>query len=210
MTNSFNMSNWRRKYVLVAENGNDPKAETAYTPELHGKINSFEEATFKPAEAPTEVIFAVGTEEDLKNAKEIKVPFEEFAKWASEEELDLERDEDADMAAKKYFEQYYSKDLSDEGKKSLRAQMFEAEGSMEDKKENPIDIISVDVPLFIRMLEFAREDASTDMDLHDLAQKAIKMSGKGEPLTMMHYDELVSKGAPVTDAMSLYEKYFNA
>jgi hypothetical protein len=27
---------------------------------------------------------------------------------------------------------------------------------------------------------------------------------------MMHYDELVSKEAPVTDAMSLYEKYFNA
>jgi hypothetical protein len=78
------------------------------------------------------------------------------------------------------------------------------------EEENPIDIISVDVPLFIRMLEFAREDASTDMDLHDLAQKAIKMSGKGEPLTMMHYDELVSKEAPVTDAMSLYEKYFNA
>jgi hypothetical protein len=78
------------------------------------------------------------------------------------------------------------------------------------EEENPIDIISVDVPLFIRMLEFAREDASTDMDLHDLAQKAIKMSGKGEPLTMMHYDELVSKEAPATDAMSLYEKYFNA
>jgi len=78
------------------------------------------------------------------------------------------------------------------------------------EEENPIDIVSMDVPLFIRMLEFAREDASTDMDLHDLAQKAIKMSSEGEPLTMMHYDELVSKGAPVSDAMSLYEKYFNA
>jgi hypothetical protein len=78
------------------------------------------------------------------------------------------------------------------------------------EEENPVDIISMDVPLFIRMLEFAREDASTDMDLHDLAQKAIKMSSEGEPLTMMHYDELVSKGAPVSDAMSLYEKYFNA
>jgi hypothetical protein len=78
------------------------------------------------------------------------------------------------------------------------------------EEENPVDIVSMDVPLFIRMLEFAREDASTDMDLHDLAQKAIKMSSKGEPLTMMHYDELISKGAPVTDAMSLYEKYFKA
>ena len=210
MTNSFNMSNWRRKYVLVAENGNDPKVEIAYSPEIHGKITSFEEATFEPAEAPTEVIFAVATEKDLENAKELKVSFEKFAQWANEEGLDLERDEDADIAAKKYFEQYYSEHLSDEGKKSLRAQMFEAEDSMESKKENPVDIVSMDVPLFIRMLEFAREDASTDMDLHDLAQKAIKMSREGEPLTMMHYDELVSKEAPVSDAMSLYEKYFNA
>ena len=207
MTNSFNMSNWRRKYVLVAENGNDPEAETAYSPEIHGKITSFEEATFEPAEAPTEVIFAVATEKDLENAKELKVSFEKFAQWANEEGLDLERDEDADMAAKKYFEQHYSKHLSDEGKKSLRAQMLETEDTAE---KTPIDIISMDVPLFIRMLEFAREDASTDMDLHDLAQKAIKMSSQGEPLTMMHYDELVSKGAPVSDAMSLYEKYFNA
>jgi len=207
MTNSFNMSNWRRKYVLVAENGNDPKAETAYSPELHGKITSFEEATFEPAEAPTEVVFAVGTEEDLENAKEIKVSFEKFAKWAEEEGLDLEKNEDADTAAKKYFKEYYSEHLSDKGKNSLRAQMVEAEDTEE---KNPIDIVSMDVPLFIRMLEFAREDASTDMDLHDLAQKAIKMSSEGEPLTMMHYDELVSKGAPVSDAMSLYEKYFNA
>ena len=207
MTNSFNMSNWRRKYVLVAENGSDPKAETTYSPEIHGKITSFEEATFEPAEAPTEVVFAVGTEKDLENAKEIKVSFREFAKWANEEGLDLERDEDADKAVKKYFEEYYSEHLSDEGKKSLRAQMFEAEDTAE---KNPVDIVSMDVPLFIRMLEFAREDASTDMDLHDLAQKAIKMSSEGEPLTMMHYDELVSKGAPVSDAMSLYEKYFNA
>ena len=150
MTNSFNMSNWRRKYVLVAENGNDPKVEIAYSPEIHGKITSFEEATFEPAEAPTEVIFAVATEKDLENAKELKVSFEKFAQWANEEGLDLERDEDADMAAKKYFEQYYSEHLSDEGKKSLRAQMFEAEDTAE---KNPIDIISMDVPLFIRMLE---------------------------------------------------------
>jgi len=78
------------------------------------------------------------------------------------------------------------------------------------EEENPVDIVSMDVPLFIRMLEFAREDASTDMDLHDLAQKAIKMSGKGEPLSMVHYDDLTAKELPEMDAMSLYEKYFNA
>ena len=68
----------------------------------------------------------------------------------------------------------------------------------------------MDVPLFIRMLEFAREDASTDMDLHDVAEKAVKLSSQGEPLSMVHYDEITAKEAPAVDAMSLYEKYFNA
>jgi hypothetical protein len=57
--------------------------------------------------------------------------------------------------------------------------------------ENPIDAIMMDVPLFIRMLEYAREDASTDMDLHDLAEKAIAMSAEGEVLSMDNYEDLV-------------------
>jgi hypothetical protein len=39
--------------------------------------------------------------------------------------------------------------------------------------DNPRDIIKVDVPLFIRLLEYAREDAQTDMDLHDVAENII-------------------------------------
>jgi len=202
------MSNWRRKHILMAENDSDPKAAREYDQAIHGKITSFEDVLFEPEEAPTNITFSVATEKDTENAKDITVPFEKFAKWANEEGFDLEDENISRDAGKKYFEEYYSNYLTDEGKKSLRAQMQEAEEPSQE--ENPIDIISVDVPLFIRMLEFAREDASTDMDLHDLAQKAIKMSSKGEPLTMMHYDELVSKGAPVTDAMSLYEKYFKA
>ena len=208
MTNSFNMSNWRRKHILMAENDSDPKATQEYDEAIHGKITSFEDVLFEPTEAPSNVIFSIATEKDTENAKDITVPFERFAKWANEEDFDLENEDISRDAGKKYFEEYYSKYLTDKGKKSLSAQMQEAEEPSQE--ENPIDIVSMDVPLFIRMLEFAREDASTDMDLHDLAQKAIKMSSEGEPLTMMHYDELVSKGAPVSDAMSLYEKYFNA
>ena len=51
----------------------------------------------------------------------------------------------------------------------------------------------MDVPLFIRMLEFAREDASTDMDLHDLAEKAIAMSTEGGMLSMDNYEDLVGE-----------------
>jgi len=57
--------------------------------------------------------------------------------------------------------------------------------------KNPKDIISVDVPLFIRLLEYAKEDANTDMDLHDLAERAINLSTEGEVLGMESYDSLV-------------------
>lgn len=51
--------------------------------------------------------------------------------------------------------------------------------------------IRVDVPLMIRLLEFAREDASSDMDLHVLTENMIAMSEYGRVLTMNDYEELV-------------------
>jgi hypothetical protein len=56
---------------------------------------------------------------------------------------------------------------------------------------NPSDKITVDVPLFIRLLEYAREDAKTDMDLHNVAENIIALSETGETLTMAQYDEIV-------------------
>ena len=56
---------------------------------------------------------------------------------------------------------------------------------------NPADKITVDVPLFIRLLEYAREDAKTDMDLHNVAENAIALSETGKTLTMAQYDEIV-------------------
>jgi hypothetical protein len=56
---------------------------------------------------------------------------------------------------------------------------------------NPSDKITVDVPLFIRLLEYAREDAKTDMDLHNVAENIIALSETGKTLTMAQYDEIV-------------------
>jgi hypothetical protein len=56
---------------------------------------------------------------------------------------------------------------------------------------NPQDIIKVDVPLFIRLLEYAREDAKTDMDLHDVAENIIRLSETGKTLSMNDYDTIV-------------------
>lgn len=53
------------------------------------------------------------------------------------------------------------------------------------------DIVQLDVPLFIRLLELSREEIKQDADIHDLAQAVIAMSSRG-PVTMADYDKLVS------------------
>ena len=57
--------------------------------------------------------------------------------------------------------------------------------------KNLKDKITVDVPLFIRLLEYAREDAKTDMDLHDVTENIIKLSEEGNTLSMKDYDKIV-------------------
>jgi hypothetical protein len=56
---------------------------------------------------------------------------------------------------------------------------------------NPRDIIIVDVPLFIRLLEYAREDAQTDMDLNDVADNIISLSASGKTLSMNDYSAII-------------------
>jgi len=36
-----------------------------------------------------------------------------------------------------------------------------------------IDVVKVTVPMFIRLLEWAREEAKTDMDIHKLTEKIV-------------------------------------
>jgi len=60
---------------------------------------------------------------------------------------------------------------------------------------NPTDTITVDVPLFIRLLEYAREDAKTDMDLHKVTENILALSEEGNTLTMDQYDEIVKNEA---------------
>jgi hypothetical protein len=54
-----------------------------------------------------------------------------------------------------------------------------------------MDIVRLDVPLFIRLLELSREEVKQDADIHDLAQKVIEFS-KDRVVTMADYNELIS------------------
>ena len=60
------------------------------------------------------------------------------------------------------------------------------------EETNPMDVVAMDVPLLIRMMEYAREDAKSDLDLHDIAEKAIALSSEGRTLTMSDYGAIFS------------------
>lgn len=55
------------------------------------------------------------------------------------------------------------------------------------------DVISVDVPLFIRLLEFAKEDAKDDMQLHKITENMLNLSKSGAYLTMNDYNKIIGK-----------------
>ena len=53
-----------------------------------------------------------------------------------------------------------------------------------------MDIIKLDVPLFIRLLELAREEIKDDADIHDVAEIVTKLSQHGV-VTMEQYNEII-------------------
>ena len=60
-----------------------------------------------------------------------------------------------------------------------------------EEMDNPKDVVKMDIPLLIRLLEYAREDAKTDMDLHNVSEMMIQLSEEGTVLTMDNYDQIV-------------------
>jgi len=61
------------------------------------------------------------------------------------------------------------------------------------EETNPEDKVILDIPLFIRLLEYAREDTQADVDLHFMVDNAIRLSTEGETLTMDHYDQIIKQ-----------------
>ena len=70
-----------------------------------------------------------------------------------------------------------------------------------------MDIIKINVPAFIRLIELAREDVKNDADLHDLAEIVTKIS-QTEVVTMDHYNDIVKfmKTQGNTDELSQIRK----
>lgn len=68
---------------------------------------------------------------------------------------------------------------------------FKEDSELHYSNRNPQDVIKVDVPLLIRLLEYSREDAKTDMDLHNVAEKLIQLSADGTTLSMKDYNNII-------------------
>jgi hypothetical protein len=84
------------------------------------------------------------------------------------------------------------------------------EGVNEEEAEakDAVDTVTMDVPLFIRMLEFAREDAKADMDLHDVAEKAIEINKSKKTLSMQDYEDIIpAMDEPMNEVTPEQEKY---
>jgi len=63
-------------------------------------------------------------------------------------------------------------------------------------EDNQTDKICVEVPLFIRLLEFAREEAADDVALHIISENLIKLMKNSDVLSMSDYDASI-KGAKI-------------
>jgi hypothetical protein len=88
----------------------------------------------------------------------------------------------------------YSKNLAraqDPSAEIKNIAMQRADRNMQREESDAVDTVTMDVPLLIRLLEYAKEDAQTDMDLHNVAERLIELNKSNDVLSMTHYDTIV-------------------
>lgn len=78
------------------------------------------------------------------------------------------------------------------------------------EETNPTDKVTMDIPLLLRIMEYAREDAQTDMDLHNVAEKLIALSKEGLTLGMDSYDSIIVSDKDMTEANTFTDARMNA
>ncbi len=72
-----------------------------------------------------------------------------------------------------------------------RAKNFAQKRLKYSEETEGVDSVTLDIPLLIRLMEFAREDAADDMVLHKIAERLIGMGEEGQSLSMSDYDNIV-------------------
>jgi hypothetical protein len=70
------------------------------------------------------------------------------------------------------------------------AYLWAGKGGLKEEINQP-DVIKLNIPLFLRLLEYAKEDAKTDMDLHRVTENVVKLSQSGKTLLMADYNKII-------------------
>jgi len=61
---------------------------------------------------------------------------------------------------------------------------------------DPMDLVTMDIPLLIRLFELMHEDVQDDAELHEIATRILEVSKQtNSPLTMEHYNEILNGNA---------------
>jgi len=84
----------------------------------------------------------------------------------------------------KNMQDRYAKFMPTDYKPSTPAVKFK-----EAEEVSKTDTLTIDIPMFIRLMEYAREDAKTDMDLHNVTTNLLKI--KDKTISMADYDQVV-------------------
>lgn len=56
---------------------------------------------------------------------------------------------------------------------------------------NEQDVIHINVPLLLRLLEWSKEEAAADIDLHYVVERLVELSERGDVLKMDNYLQAV-------------------
>jgi hypothetical protein len=88
------------------------------------------------------------------------------------------------------FNKHKQGEPSDAKKKKYAELGLKAEET-EIGEENAVDKVTLDIPLLIRIMEYSKEDAKSDMDLHKVAENLVEYSKSGKTLTMSCYKHII-------------------
>ena len=77
-----------------------------------------------------------------------------------------------------------------------------AKPKLTKESADSVDVISMDVPFLTRILELAREDIKSDVELHQVLTKMIELKNNG-PLTMKDYEQFVPQNEPNAELESI-------
>jgi hypothetical protein len=93
-------------------------------------------------------------------------------------------DSGKDLNTVKQLQDRYAKFMPADYKPSTPAVKFKEE------EVAKTDTLTIDIPMFIRLMEYAREDAKTDVDLHNVTTNLLKI--KDKTISMADYDQVVA------------------